>query len=194
MPVTPFQLRRQLFVQNPRWKQTFQYDRYGNRRFNTDNNNTTTLGSCSQAVCNPLINTSDNRITKDQNGDQVNEYDYDKNGNLTRDAQSKKFTYDAENHQIKVETVDANGNPISTNGEYRYDGEGKRVKKTSNTETTIFVYNAGGKLVAEYSTQLATAPQVSYLTADHLGSPRVITDQNGAVTTRKDYAALVTKR
>jgi hypothetical protein len=38
--------------------------------------------------------------------------------------------------------------------------------------------------VAEYST-----PQVSYLTADHLGSPRVITDQNGVVTTRKDYAA-----
>jgi RHS repeat-associated protein len=30
---------------------------------------------------------------------------------------------------------------------------------------------------------------VSYLTADHLGSPRVITNQNGAVTTRKDYMA-----
>lgn len=36
---------------------------------------------------------------------------------------------------------------------------------------------------------MAQTPQVSYLTADHLGSPRVITDQNGAVTTRKDYAA-----
>ena len=31
--------------------------------------------------------------------------------------------------------------------------------------------------------------QVSYLTSDHLGSPRVITNQLGAVTTRKDYMA-----
>ena len=160
---------------------SFQYDRFGNRRF--DANNTTTLGSCSQAQCNPLINTSDNRFSSGQN------YIYDENGNLTRDANSKKFTYDAENHQIKVETVDANGNPISTNGEYLYDGEGKRVKKISSTEITVFVYNGGGTLVAEYSTQQATTPQVSYLTADHLGSPRVITNQNGAVTTRKDYMA-----
>ena len=168
-------------VQNPTWKQTFEYDRFGNRRF--DAANTTTLGSCSQAQCNPSINTSDNRFSSGQN------YSYDENGNLTRDTNSKKFTYDAENHQIKVETVDANGTPIATNGEYLYDGEGKRVKKIAGTETTIFVYNGGGQLVAEYSTQTVTTPQVSYLTADHLGSARVITNQNGAVTTRKDYMA-----
>ena len=51
------------------------------------------------------------------------------------------------------------------------------------------MYNGGGQLVAEYSTALAQTPQVSYLTADHLGSARVITNQNGAVTTRKDYLA-----
>ncbi len=53
----------------------------------------------------------------------------------------------------------------------------------------MFVYDGGGQLVAEYSTQLAETPQVSYLTSDHLGSPRVITNQLGAVTTRKDYMA-----
>ncbi len=168
-------------VQNPTWKQTFEYDRFGNRRF--DVNNTTTLGSCSQAVCNPLINTSDNRFSSGQ------DYAYDANGNLTRNAQSKKFTYDAENHQTMVETVDANGNRITLDGEYLYNGEGKRVKKISSTEITIFVYNGGGTLVAEYSTAVAQTPQVSYLTADHLGSARVITNQNGAVTTRKDYMA-----
>ncbi len=171
------------------WKQTFDYDRFGNRNFNTANNNTTTLGSCTQIVCNPVINTSDNQIKKDQNNDNIKEYDYDENGNLTRDAQSKKFTYDAENHQIKVDTVDANGNVISNNGEYLYDGDGRRVKKISSTEITVFVYDGGGQLVAEYSTALAQTPQVSYLTADHLGSARVITNQNGAVTTRKDYMA-----
>lgn len=158
------------------WKQTFSFDRYGNRRF--DAANTTTLGSCTTAVCNPTINTSNNRFSSGQG------YSYDANGNLTVDAEGKQFFYDAENHQKEVK--DAYN---ATLGAYLYDGEGKRVKKTSNTETTIFVYNAGGKLVAEYSTQLATTPQVSYLTADHLGSARVITDQNGAVTTRKDYAA-----
>ena len=37
--------------------------------------------------------------------------------------------------------------------------------------------------------QIAQTPQVSYLTADHLGSPRVITNETGEVTTRKDYTA-----
>ncbi len=111
---------------------------------------------------------------------------YDANGNLTQDATGKQFLYDAENHQTQVK--DAANNPI---GEYLYDGEGKRVKKISSTEITVFVYNGGGTLVAEYSTVVAppATAQVSYLTSDHLGSARVITDQNGKVTTRKDYMA-----
>ena len=43
--------------------------------------------------------------------------------------------------------------------------------------------------MAEYSTEVSTTPQVSYLTTDHLGSPRVITDQDGNITSRKDYTA-----
>jgi RHS repeat-associated protein len=43
--------------------------------------------------------------------------------------------------------------------------------------------------VAEYSTQIAQTPQVSYLTTDHLGSPRVITNENGVVKDRKDFSA-----
>ena len=63
------------------------------------------------------------------------------------------------------------------------------MKKISPTETTVFVYDAGGQLVAEYSTQTAQTPRISYLTTDHLGSPRVVTDANGAVIDRKDYTA-----
>jgi len=44
-------------------------------------------------------------------------------------------------------------------------------------------------MVAEYSNVLASTPQVSYLTQDHLGSPRVTTNQNGEVTSRKDFMA-----
>jgi RHS repeat-associated protein len=65
------------------------------------------------------------------------------------------------------------------------------VKKhvPSTGEVTIFVYDVAGKLVAEYSTTVAS-PQdakVAYLTNDHLGTPRVNTDLNARVTARHDY-------
>jgi hypothetical protein len=43
-------------------------------------------------------------------------------------------------------------------------------------------------MVAEYSTIVATQPnaKVSYLTNDHLGSPRVTSDANGQVISRRD--------
>jgi RHS repeat-associated protein len=53
----------------------------------------------------------------------------------------------------------------------------------------VFAYDAGGQLIAEYSTQAPQTHKVSYLTTDHLGSPRIVTDQNGAVISRKDFAA-----
>ena len=50
------------------------------------------------------------------------------------------------------------------------------------------MYDAGGALAAEYSTlALPTNPTTSYLTTDHLGSPRVITDTNGQVISRRDF-------
>ena len=50
-------------------------------------------------------------------------------------------------------------------------------------------YDASGRQIAEYSTNIASAEdaQVAYLTADHLGSPRINTDRDGNVTARHDY-------
>lgn len=97
------------------------------------------------------------------------------------------FVYDGENKQIEVKN---SGGQLL--GEYWYDGNGKRVKKKAYVngqliDTTIFVYDATGKLVAKYSTALNQTPQVSYLTQDHIGSPRINTDQNGVVIARHDY-------
>ncbi|MCZ2392041.1 MAG: hypothetical protein LC113_13320 [Acidobacteria bacterium] len=49
-----------------------------------------------------------------------------------------------------------------------------------------FFYDASGKLAAEYSTivEAAQDAKVSYLTNDHLGSPRINTDASGAATAR----------
>jgi len=162
---------------NQTWKQTFNYDRFGNRTFNASQ--TTTLGSCSQTVCNPSINTADNRFNAGQG------YSYDNAGNLKTDAEGKQFTYDADNKQTEVKT----SNSVSQ-GTYFYDADGKRVKKVvpSTGETTIFIYDVAGKLVAEYSTIVETTnAKVGYLTQDHLGSPRIITDRNGNVSSRRDF-------
>jgi len=106
---------------------------------------------------------------------------------MTTNAEGERFSYDAENHQ--TEYFDSSNSGSTPDATYYYDGEGRRVKKISSTETTVFVYDGGGQMIAEYSSALATTPQVSYLTQDHLGSPRVITNETGAVTARKDFAA-----
>ncbi|HEY8559355.1 MAG TPA: RHS repeat-associated core domain-containing protein [Pyrinomonadaceae bacterium] len=162
------------------WKQAFAYDRYGNRRFDTGN--TTTLPTANN-ITNPLIDAATNRLAAGQN------YLYDKNGSLTQNANGLRFLYDAEHHQREVR--DANNQTIAR---YQYDGEGRRVKKVliSSGEETIFVYNVGGKLAAEYVVNsVSPMPQGStkYLTADHLGSPRVVTNENGNVISRSDYMA-----
>ena len=157
------------------WKQTFNYDRYGNRNF--DSANTTTISSCPVNQCNPTINTSNNRFNSGQG------YSYDSSGNVISDAEGRTFIYDGENKQKEVKN---SSNQVI--GTYYYDGDGKRIKKVTASEQITFVFDAGGILVGEYST---VAPQVTeetrYLTNDHLGSPRIITDGSGSVISRRDF-------
>ncbi|MEZ5308336.1 MAG: RHS repeat-associated core domain-containing protein [Pyrinomonadaceae bacterium] len=97
------------------------------------------------------------------------------------------MVYDSEN---RLKQFFRGSNSGSTpDAVYQYDGEGKRVRKIADGTETVFVYNAGGKLVAEYSNQTISNPQSSYLTTDHLGSPRVVTDALGNIRARHDYLA-----
>ena len=160
------------------WKQTFLYDRYGNRNFDTTANRTTTIPTgCAVAVCNPSVDPANNKLVG---------YQFDNSGNSKVDANGQVFIYDSENKQVEVRN--AAGAVV---GQYSYDGDGKRVKKyvPSTGETTIFVYDASGKSIAEYSTLVAPASQakVSYLTTDPLGSPRITTDATGTAISRRDF-------
>ncbi len=158
---------------NPTWKQTFNYDIYGNRRF--DAANTTTLPA-NNGIYNPNIG-ADNKFLVSEG------YNYDSEGNLTSNPESQLFQYDAENRQTQVTNTASN-----TTANYQYDGGGKRVRKTFGNEETIFVYDAFGKMIAEYSNIVETRPKsVSYLTTDALGSPRIVTDATGNVISRHDY-------
>jgi RHS repeat-associated protein len=128
----------------------------------------------------PAVDRSTNRFTSSS-------FIYDRNGNITADidpvtSQARSFVFNGDNKQVEVKN--ASGAAI---GKYYYDGEGKRVKKVTQIETTIFVYS-GGKLAEEYSTATPPSnPTISYTTTDHLGSPRVITDKYGAVKSRRDF-------
>lgn len=153
-----------------KWIQNYGYDRYGNR---TSLNQYIGTVNTTQA---PAFDANTNRFQSSEN------YTYDTAGNVVGNPDGTQFIFDGDNKQVQVK--DASNNPI---GNYYYDGNGKRVKKVTNTETTIFVYDANGKLLEEYSTQLASVPTVNYTVTDTLGSPRVITDANGKVTSRRDF-------
>ena len=149
------------------WNQTFDYDRYGNRAVQTGSH-----------IPNPMFtpqslsdfSASNNRII-------AAGYEYDAAGNMTRDVSGRIFGYDAENHQINFNNLVA----------YSYDGDGKRVKKTESANTTVFVYDAFGQLTAEYESAGEATEGTQYLTSDHLGSTRAVTDASGTVKQRIDY-------
>jgi RHS repeat-associated protein len=159
------------------WSQTNGYDRYGNRWVD--------LGGGNQSL---YFTASNNRITGSS---------YDTAGNLLNDG-THSYTYDAENKIAKVDNVNA----------YVYDGEGQRVRKLLG-ENLRFVYGIGGQLIMEFSGStgsltkeyiygagglLATIEPTAvnsngtrYTTADHLSSPRVVTNSSAVVMSRHDY-------
>ncbi len=160
------------------WQQTFGYDRFGNRTNFSQTVNGSPLPI--NNITHPTIDQTNNRFTTGQG------YVYDFNGNLIQDAEGRTFTFDGNDKQIEVR--ETNAPPAPAIGTYYYDASGARVKKVTASETTIFVYDAGGALAAEYSTVAPQAnPTTSYLTTDHLGSPRVITDKTGNVIARRDH-------
>jgi YD repeat-containing protein len=150
------------------WAQTYVFDRYGNRAL---------LGTSTipDAVQSPVVsNETEAAVQTIFPGNRWTGGTYDLAGNqLSRYAGS--FTYDAEG-RLKTSTI----NTATTT--FEYDGEGRRVKKGNE----IYVYDAFGNLAAEYGgTAAATGTQ--YLTADHLGSTRLITNTAGAEPRCIDY-------
>jgi RHS repeat-associated protein len=107
---------------------------------------------------------------------------YDAAGNLLS-VTGSALTYDAEN-RLTSATQNGVGSMY-----YSYDGAGRRVQEIStyNTEK-VFVYDVFGRLSAEYSVGMPAPPcSTCYIATDHLGSTRLVTDQNANVVGRHDY-------
>jgi RHS repeat-associated protein len=108
---------------------------------------------------------------------------YDDSGNQTL-VNPFHLTYDGENRLIQAVW----GAPGNVTVNYAYDADGRRVQKQNvGTAPVTYVYDGFGNLAAEYGSSSAVSG-TQYLTADHLGSTRLVTDALGGVVGRHDYA------
>ena len=149
------------------WSQTYLYDAWGNRAV------TAGYIPYPYATPNALTQYANNRWNGTGAG-------YDLGGNQTA-LTARTFTYDGEN-RLLTSTQPGMG-AIA----YAYDGEGRRVQKTVGGVTTVYVYDGGGQLAAEYSTAAQTVSGTQYVVQDTLGSTRLLLDSGGMVSERFDY-------
>jgi RHS repeat-associated protein len=125
-------------------------------------------------------------------------YQYDVNGNMIV-GKNKTMQYDAENRLLEV-------NELGIITTFVYDGDGGRVKKSTASNSTIYIGSlfekddngiirkhifAGANRIATISLSSGGEGQgegvISYYHSDHLGSSNVITDSSGNLTQYCEY-------
>ncbi len=143
-----------------------------------------------------------NRLLQIDDGSQTQNLTYDAVGNpISRGEDS--YTYSVRNRLVAVHRQGA------LLADYTHNGQGQRVIKTvhdaQGATTTYFVYDPQGNIIAEADgtgqitreyvyangerlALIDTATSaVYYYHNDHLGTPRALTDETGAVVWRGDY-------
>ncbi len=173
------------------WSRSFGYDQWGNMAVTANSgvpfNGLTPYGSGQYNTKNQLVS-----------GLVV----YDASGNTTS-LSTMRMGYTAEN-QFWI-AYDVNS---GVTVEYLPDGFGNRVwKQVTGGATSYYLYDALGQLAAEYTGPTAltkeyirmggqlvaiqnasgTPCSTCYLTYDHLGSVRLVTDQNANIVSRHDF-------
>jgi RHS repeat-associated protein len=149
------------------WTQNYAPDNYGNVKFDVP------IGGGASNWGVGSFQTATNRVTG---------WGYDASGNITGSLTGAPFAtlgYDAESRQTAYQDS-------MTSAQYSYDGEGRRVQSVVNGATVVYVYDAAGNLAAEYGSSVTSGGR-QYLTADYLGSTRLVTDGIGGVVERRDY-------
>lgn len=159
------------------WYRTFGYDPFANGWVKLNSNATLALNASTPVA--PSNFDSTNHL-------QINGTSYDGAGNQSAiGVGGYTFSYDAEN---RMTSSKINGGTT----QYTYDGDGRRVMKTWNfgtasASTTTYVYDAMGQLAAEYGTPTAPDSGTKFVTVDHLGSTRLVTDLSQNQETCYDY-------
>lgn len=155
----------------------YDYDQFGNRYQYAASNPASTNPLGYTAVEDADINKATNRF--------ISGITYDNAGNVKVDNKftGRQYTYDANNRQKTVSVSGATGTTYTS----VYDGAGQRVATINNGVTTYMVYDAMGKLVAEYGPSSKGSGGTQYVFSDRQGSVRVVTNQSGGVMSRQDY-------
>lgn len=165
---------------NLTYKQVFDFDRFGNLYRKSASNPIT-------GQQNPLSFTAieDADISKSTNRFTSNTT-YDDAGQVVNDAKFRQmsFGYDANGRQIKASRTGAAPDAWTV-----YDASGNRVATKVNNIWQYMVYNASGRLVAEYGQLADGVGGVKYVQQDWQGSVRTTTNNNGFVTARTDHQA-----
>ena len=155
------------------WSHSFGFDRYGNRWVSGTTGHTL---HASTPIASTDFAAATNRLLK-------NAATFDNAGNLLSETFVGSMAYDAANHQTTF--TDPVTSAVTT---YAYDGAGNRVRKITAAATTVYVYNAFGRLAAEYASVAPTGPTgTQYRTTDHLGSTRLVTNAAAGVISRRDF-------
>src|SRR5690606_1395656 len=123
------------------WSRSYSYDHFGNRWIGGATGHT--LHSATR-TSSAAIEAATNRLASSATGAV-----YDNAGNMTAHPLITPggggMAYDANN---KMTAFTATGVSVNT----IYDATGKRVRKVHNGQTTVWVYDAFGRLAAEYTT------------------------------------------
>ena len=111
---------------------------------------------------------------------------YDDAGNVTQDTKfrNSNFGYDANGRMVATS---------STIGDFSssavYDASGQRVATNMDGGWTFYIYDAFGKMVAEYGIPALDEGGVKYVLRDWQGSSRATLTNTGYVAARMDYTA-----
>ena len=151
------------------YSQSYGYDRWSNRWVSSSSG--LSYADSKEPTSSGQFDQSTNRLTGAT---------YDLSGNqLSYNGFTYEYDADGRNTVVKY----SNGTTYMTNS---YDGEGRRVKKAQGGVTTYYVYDAFGRLAAEYATDTPDNG-TSYIFTDMLGSARAITSNAGAMQECYDY-------
>lgn len=172
-------------IPNPLEEVGFVYDAAGNRTKVTGN------GSVEDYTTNNM-----NAYTRIAKGETITP-EYDKNGNMLFDGKHR-YNYNYDNKIINVD----NG----TTATYGYDALGRRIKKATATDTTLFYYagqhvieehNEAGQLKAEYIFGqnldeiicLVRNGENYFYHTDILGSVHALSNSKGKIAEKYQYEA-----
>jgi RHS repeat-associated protein len=145
------------------WGLSWTFDTWGNRLTQTP------TGLATSKVGSPQIAYTNNRNQA---------HTYDSAGNTTNDT-VHNYAYNAENQQTSMDGGAAT---------YAYDGEGRRLKKVTSTETTYTFYGPGG-ILCEFSTSTALSSATAatstdktiYRTSERTGTAVLLFNTSGTV-------------